>query len=438
MARRIVCQSRPYVLFGQNLVRVINEGASVMDNTILRLLSVNYKYAASVSLLDIQTAINSASPGDTIIVPAGIAAWASQLTITKAVTILGAGIGYTIITVASGARSFHYNPVKGTTIPFRFSGFRFNCNNVGHGFMLGSLGNGSSQSPIRNVRVDHCAFYDTVGNGTSTFEVWGPLYGVCDHCLIEGGGHCDNMGQNSCSDWPSPDFALGSENNFYWEDNTIHLGDNCPVCTGGHGGQYCYRYNTITYNSTGQGQYPTFDMHGNQSGVVGPHGGEIYENTIIMVGSGAGLNGRMWDHRGGQMMIFNNHYYYNGYDWQTREEYCNDTPCGSGAQYEYQVRDSYYWNNYNKGVLTTMASGSFENNAGCPIAESVNYWMQRTPFDGKVGMGVGLLSERPSSGLSVGVGWWATDERKLYRATSATTWELLYTPYTYPHPLISA
>jgi hypothetical protein len=38
-------------------------------------------------------------------------------------------------------------------------------------------------------------------------------------------------------------------------------------------------------------------------------------------------------------------------------------------------------------------------------------------------------------GLTVGVGYWATDTQTLYRATSATTWQAYYTPYQYPHPL---
>lgn len=62
-------------------------------------------------------------------------------------------------------------------------------------------------------------------------------------------------------------------------------------------------------------------------------------------------------------------------------------------------------------------------------------------FDGTKGVGSGLLSARPSTctagagGNTPGVGYWATDESKLYVCTATNTWTAYYTPYTYPHPL---
>ncbi len=61
-----------------------------------------------------------------------------------------------------------------------------------------------------------------------------------------------------------------------------------------------------------------------------------------------------------------------------------------------------------------------------------------TPFDGSTGVGVGIIANRPTSGLTVGVGYWATDEQKFYKATGTNTWALYYQPYAYPHPLIAA
>src|SRR6478672_3617155 len=54
--------------------------------------------AASASRADVGSAVRSAKAGDTVIVPAGSATWKATLTITKNVTLIGAGEGRTIIT----------------------------------------------------------------------------------------------------------------------------------------------------------------------------------------------------------------------------------------------------------------------------------------------------------------------------------------------------
>ncbi len=66
------------------------------------------------------------------------------------------------------------------------------------------------------------------------------------------------------------------------------------------------------------------------------------------------------------------------------------------------------------------------------------------------GVGVGTLAQRPAN-CALNTAWWATDQGAdwnkqnaaandgaLYRCTSANTWQLHYTPYTYPHPLRQA
>lgn len=66
-------------------------------------------------------------------------------------------------------------------------------------------------------------------------------------------------------------------------------------------------------------------------------------------------------------------------------------------------------------------------------------------FNGTVGVGAGALASRPSS-CTTGVAYWATDQGSwntsggggqgvLYKCTATNTWNVYYTPYTYPHPL---
>lgn len=71
-------------------------------------------------------------------------------------------------------------------------------------------------------------------------------------------------------------------------------------------------------------------------------------------------------------------------------------------------------------------------------------------FTGAVGTGFGLLASRPSTCTagpggtygrsptgSYGVAYFATDQNTLYVCTATNTWTAVYTPYTYPHPLIA-
>jgi hypothetical protein len=93
--------------------------------------------------------------------------------------------------------------------------------------------------------------------------------------------------------------------------------------------------------------------------------------------------------------------------------------------------------------------GSLINNRDW-YAESVNQAAQTSataPFNGTSGAGHGTLARRPTT-CTPRVGYWATDQGtwnrsgsggqgQLYVCTATNTWTLYYTPYVYPHPLIS-
>ena len=72
------------------------------------LVMCGYSYAATVeadscSLAHVQAAHDAADRGDTVTVPAGSCTWSSYLSITKSITLQGAGAGVTTITTGFSA-----------------------------------------------------------------------------------------------------------------------------------------------------------------------------------------------------------------------------------------------------------------------------------------------------------------------------------------------
>jgi hypothetical protein len=113
-----------------------------------------------------------------------------------------------------------------------------------------------------------------------------------------------------------------------------------------------------------------------------------------------------------------------------------------GSNWPHQALEPIYaWNNAINGVPVKVGS------TYPTLQENRDYYNQTDAFDGTVGVGVGLLADRPKT-CTPGVAYWATDQGKwdsthsgpdgqLYVCTEPNTWSLYYKPYTYPHPLVS-
>lgn len=394
-------------------------------------------WAASPSLADVQAAIAIASPGDTVRVPAGSATWTSQLVITGGIILILDP--NTVITNGYGGGRYvflvYYHPSSpSANEPFRLTGGQWNMNNAGSFLEIRN----DVMTPLNKIRLDHYTLYNAHGMRHILIALQsGPVYGVMDNVI--GQGSMVFYGNNETA-WGALNFAFGSADNFYVEDSVLEwLGD---TTAGGAAGRYCFRHNAISHISPTSGIYYAFDAHGNQGpGTnLSQMGMELYENTItITYAVGCGL----FDHRGGKGLVFNNNIISSAsVSAQIREEY-NDNlnpPTTSPDGQPQHVSDSYYFNNTQNGSAIPASSHTisqtvdYGGEVGLVPQWDVDCWRQTDTFDGSSGVGVGLLAARPAT-CTTGVGYWATDENKLYRATSTNVWTLYYTPYTYPHPL---
>jgi hypothetical protein len=102
----------------------------------------------------------------------------------------------------------------------------------------------------------------------------------------------------------------------------------------------------------------------------------------------------------------------------------------------------YAWaNTYNP--VPQEGPDAYWSSADSAIVENRDYYLElpnynepSATFTGTVGIGQGLLSTRPSTCTPM-VAYWATDQNTLYQCQAGNTWTTYYTPFTYPHPLVS-
>ena len=391
----------------------------------------------------IQSCIDGATAGDTINIGAGTSTWNTNIVITKAVNIIGAGIGQTIINstythdfsseLDTNSWLISIVPATPSDNPtIRISGMTINFGTGSTGILYWNTDYTAPVSECTNVRFDHLSLYSPINY---LFYRYGAAYGVMDNCIINGR---INMGGEE-ELWTVSSYEFGTGSNFYFEDNTFTVESSSTVemCAGNGANRYAWRYNTIT-TPTNVRTYPIFDLHGNQNSVrASCFGAEIYNNTIIANYDNSYTTAFIRQ-RGGKALVFNN-----TITWTTSgglsafvlEEH--DDSEGPGAATNaingqpQHVSDSYYFGNTKNGSRLDVTEDS-----DCCSAIDINseFWNENDSFNGTTGIGIGLVSGRPIT-CSVGVGYWDTNENKLYRCESNNIWTAYYTPYTYPHPL---
>jgi len=437
-------------------------------------------WASTPDQASIASCISQADAEDTITVSAGEETWSSStqsdnvdacIHIYKGINLIGAGSGSTIITLGVDAKAIRYDPADyASNHPFRVSGFTFDLNNTGEGILADHR---ESDLTIQTkIRIDHNIFL----NGASAKRAirMPGMRGVIDNntfntfaasplAFWNGYGYGDHWWDN----WEGLVFGK-ADNNVYVEDNTFINIPNGTVVYSQYANRWVLRYNTITVSGS---SYPLMDMHGNQgaSNMYSMFGAELYGNKITMV------QGQILDQRGGKVVAF-----YNDVEGSTgtvnavkvREEVWDDYNATDNIQPQH-VSDSYYWNNrknYSGDLLTSYTAQNVCSTSvsiytpectvdphGYSIEEDDEWFQDQASFDGTSGVGCGTaVAFAEITTCTTGVGYWVTDQScsdltgmvganpstpisgTFYKCTSTDTWESYFTPYTYPHPLVSA
>jgi hypothetical protein len=447
--------------------------------------------SAGTTSAQISAALGSATDGSTLTFKAGSYSWSGFVSFSnsKGASLVCESAGACVVT-AGGTLGMNGNLSGYNSKLYRVSGFKFQ--NGGTGPTLWFYGPGT----LAKLRIDHNTFTSYADSATvmilGEVSTVATFNGVIDHNTLS---NSSNMMLVNVIGATAPAVASlrGSANNLFIEDNTFtftNLTNGGQGCIDGWGGDaIVFRHNTTT------------NCLVTQHGVLhsgGPWNTEVYGNTL-KVDSGAGpfADGyRLFHHQGsGEFIAFNNvftaasgksgsaigmtHYRSAspsaaGYDASLGR--CDGTstidgnrsgkmgyPCWRqpGRDGTAKLQPMYVWNNRwsdtggkidmdvenpwaatNPSVDDHIASNRDYYNAVSASAQTST----SSPFNGTSGMGFGTLANRPStcttnaSEAGGGVGYFAVDQGTqgtLYRCSATNTWTVHYTPYTYPHPLVS-
>jgi hypothetical protein len=456
----------------------------------------NYTYALSCSQINVQNAVNSASDGDTVLVPAGTCLWTVAggtvcyggytvgVCVKKGIKLQGGFGGTTTIIMDLGFTrgGLQLNP-DSTSLAnnetFEVTGFTFEGG--GQAMNEGILNVRSSGTTImHNLKIHN----NTFKNVTNTaININGAVNGVVYENTFTNIGYSVRTFGYDLQGWSTFIRQYGQSDNLFVEDNIINFTIDLSDVGGTDHGQgapgYVFRYNTFNLSNTAGGWL--FTIHGLQSmsttpGYTCPSGcgydtctpsvsgscngtvdacqqwstikSEYYGNTITDTPYLHAIMG----HRGSWLMMFDNQISSPGSTPPIAySQYsCDSCQDPSTPAYSQHVQNSYIFNNLYNSINVPMTKGlDFCADASVgtlyTITENVDYWNYKSSFNGVTGIGRGTLASRPTT-CTTGVGYWATDQGEwnskhagadgqFYKCISTNNWQLYYTPYTYPHPL---
>jgi hypothetical protein len=353
--------------------------------------------APTGNLSDVQNAVNSASHGDTVTIPAGTFVWNNTLKIHKSLIIKGQGMNSTFILRHMG-HAKDLIVIKPTSdVPVRITGINFDAENIGQNY--NQLVSVSVRGPqggswgLTQIRIDHCHFT----GGVDAVEWNYYAYGVVDHCTFLDCPYAVVSYADGDSAWSRP-IEFGTSNEDYIENCTFVMDSNLDyfdtLTDADFGGRMCMRHCKVNFRKfTAAYQFGSiWMMHGNQAywtgnqeqdNVRGAITLELYDNTVV-----TNQAYRIIYLRGGQTVAYNNKFTFpnsnppiasmteeEGYDGPgTDEDWFN--PLRTTWPAEDQVNNSFFWGNTVNGAA--QSDGNFSDWNVPPdnifIQEDRDYW----------------------------------------------------------------
>ena len=278
--------------------------------------SGNFVYAASASLADVQSAVNSAEDGDTVLIPDGTVTWTGGISTTKQIIIRAqnytptAGGNTTrnvVITPGSSTRLFEFT--SGNSYHCGVGGIRFNAANGSRYIQLEGTG---SKVPL----VFDCWFEFPMASGDNPGVSFIPIMSL--------GGVFWNCRWTSTRSVPSEMSVVSGAGCFMnsprsWQTastmGTLDTDGNVNVYVEDCSAQYIDAIFDVDQKSRLVVRYSDFDgtwflTHGFTSGLyAGGRHVEIYNNTFVNTNTQEAKNiaGRYFWLRAGTCVITDNH-----------------------------------------------------------------------------------------------------------------------------------
>lgn len=398
--------------------------------------------AASPNLNDVVSAINSAAAGDTVVVPAGTATWSSGISISKALTLQGAGMEETKIVRSSSYSGAMITIAGASGDPFiRVTGFYIDNVVIKPSSdrpCVAIFGPGRAETmdgSWTNIRIDHCYF-----NAGKRQVYWHyNAFGVMDHCTLRNAGQetAWMVSGNGDPQLRAPP-SFGTRNAVYCEDCTFLLdsgyspGGQTGLTDFDQGGVIVCRhtvFDTSAYKGSNDGP---FGSHGSQGywrdagSYQGTIQGELTDCVFKM------YNGYRFIYlRGGRWIIARNKFSVlsgsmpRGVAMTDEEGYRTDifNPLRTSWPAEAQLNNCYFWDNEFGGAPQQPGNfGTWNPNDGIFVQKDRDYFLA-PPSETVHSPSYPQPGSPPSN---------SAYPYHLYNPPVTS-----YRPLAYPHPLVS-